>query len=316
MRNHTATHLLHRALRNVVGPEAHQAGSLVAPEYLRFDYPLDRPLSPEERRAIEDEVRRIVRDNRPVTTTVQPMAAAIASGADAFFDEKYGENVRTVRVEGYSLELCGGTHCSASGQIGNFVITADRSIGAGTRRIEAVTGDGADSLLRERAELLERIAQTVGATSVEAVPERIVALQDDLRETRRRLKAGGSGLPKPGDVAAKANEVAPGVKLVAYSGAFDSNEQWKGFVKEVHAALGSGVIAVAFDADAPQIFITVSQDLLGRGISAGELVKVAMKSMEGRGGGRPEMAQGMGTRREGVGPALASIADTLRGTGK
>jgi alanyl-tRNA synthetase len=316
MRNHTATHLLHRALRNVVGPEAHQAGSLVAPEYLRFDYPLDRPLSPEERRAIEDEVRRIVRDNRPVTTTVQPMAAAIAAGADAFFDEKYGENVRTVRVEGYSLELCGGTHCSASGQIGNFVITADRSIGAGTRRIEAVTGDGADSLLRERAELLERIAQTVGATSVEAVPERIVALQDDLRETRRRLKAGGSGLPKPGDVAAKANEVAPGVKLVAYSGAFDSNEQWKGFVKEVHAALGSGVIAVAFDADAPQIFITVSQDLLGRGISAGELVKVAMKSMEGRGGGRPEMAQGMGTRREGVGPALASIADTLRGTGK
>jgi alanyl-tRNA synthetase len=316
MRNHTATHLLHRALRNVVGPEAHQAGSLVAPEYLRFDYPLDRALTAQEKRAIEDEVRRIVRENRQVTTTVQPMADAIADGADAFFDEKYGEKVRTVRVEGYSLELCGGTHCSASGQIGSFVITADRSIGAGTRRIEAVTGDGADALLRERTDLLERIAETVGATSVDSAPERVAALQDELREVRRRLRAGGSGLPRPADVVARAEEVAPGVRLVAHSGAFDSSEQWKGFVKEVRAALGSGVIAVAFDADAPQIFVTVSPDLLERGISAGELVKVAMKPMEGRGGGRPEMAQGMGSRREGVLPALAAIADTLRIAGK
>jgi alanyl-tRNA synthetase len=316
MRNHTATHLLHRALRNVVGPDAHQAGSLVAPEYMRFDYPMDRALTVAEKRAIEDEVRRIVRENRPVTTKVQPMADAIAAGADAFFDEKYGEKVRTVRVEGYSLELCGGTHCSASGQIGGFVITGERSIGAGTRRIEAMTGDGADALLRERADLLDRIADAVGATSVDAVPDRVTALQEELREVRRRLKAGGSSLPKPADLAAHAEEVAPGVKLVAHSGAFDSPEQWKGFVKEIHAALGSGVIAVVFDADAPQIFITVSSDLLERGISAGELVKVAMKSMEGRGGGRPEMAQGMGTRREGVGPALAAIADTLRTAGK
>jgi alanyl-tRNA synthetase len=123
-------------------------------------------------------------------------------------------------------------------------------------------------------------------------------------------------MPKPADLAARAEEVAPGVKLVAYSGAFDSPEQWKGFVREIRAALGSGVIAVALDADAPQIFVTVSPDLLPRGISAGELVKVAMKSMEGRGGGRPEMAQGMGTRREGVASALLAIADTLRTVGK
>jgi alanyl-tRNA synthetase len=316
MRNHTATHLLHRALRNVVGPEAHQAGSLVAPDYLRFDYPIDRPLSAAEKRAIEDEVRRIVRENRPVTTKVQSMADAIAAGADAFFDEKYGERVRTVRVEGYSLELCGGTHCSASGQIGGFVITADRSIGAGTRRIEAMTGDGADALLRERTELLDRIAETVGATSVDAVPERVAALQEELREARRRLRAGGSGLPKAADLVARAEEVAPGVKLVAHSGSFESSEQWKGFVKEIRAAMGSGVIAVAFDSDAPQIFVTVSADLIERGISAGELVKVAMKPMEGRGGGRPEMAQGMGTRRDGVVAALTAIADTLGTAGK
>ena len=315
MRNHTATHLLHRALRNVVGPEAHQAGSLVAPDYLRFDYPLDRSLSADEKLAIEDEVRRIVRENRPVSTVVQPMADAIAAGADAFFDEKYGERVRTVRVEGYSLELCGGTHCSASGQIGGFVITADRSIGAGIRRVEAVTGDRADALLRARVALLERIADAVGATSIEAAPERVAALQDELRETRRRLRAGGGGLPKAPDLAAAAKEVAPGVKLVAHAQAFESSEQWKGFVKEIRAALGSGVIAVAFDAEAPQIFVTVSPDLVARGISAGELVKVAMTRLEGRGGGRPEMAQGMGSRRDGIASAMAAIADTLGGAG-
>ncbi len=316
MRNHTATHLLHRALRNVVGPEAHQAGSLVAPDYLRFDYPLDRGLTADEKRAIEDEVRRIVRENRPVTTKVQAMADAIAAGADAFFDEKYGEKVRTVRVEGYSLELCGGTHCSASGQIGSFIITADRSIGAGTRRIEAVTGDGADALLRERLALLERISDAVGATSVDAAADRVAALQEELRETRRRLRAGGNDLPKPGDLAARAEEIAPGIKLVAYSGSFESPEQWKGYIKEVRSALGSGVIAVAMDAEAPQIFVTVSPELVSRGISAGELVKIAMKPMEGRGGGRPEMAQGMGTRREGIGSAMAAITDTLRTAGK
>ena len=316
MRNHTATHLLHRALRNVVGPDAHQAGSLVAPDYLRFDYPLDRPLTAAEKTAIEDDVRRIVREDRPVTTVVQPMAAAIAAGADAFFDEKYGEKVRTVRVEGYSLELCGGTHCSASGQIGSFVITADRSIGAGTRRIEAVTGDGADALLRARTDLLERIADKIGATSVDAVPERVAALQDELREVRRRLKAGGGGLPKPAGLVAAAEEVAPGVRLVAHSAAFDSTEQWKAFAKEIRAVMSSGVIAVAFDSDAPQIFVTVSPDMVERGISAVELVKVAMNPMDGRGGGRPEMAQGMGTRRDGVVAALAAIADTLRTAGK
>jgi alanyl-tRNA synthetase len=117
-------------------------------------------------------------------------------------------------------------------------------------------------------------------------------------------------------VVAGAQEVAPGVKLVTHSAAFESSEQWKSFVKEVGAALGSGVVAVAFDADAPQIFITVSPDLVGRGIAAGELVKVAVKLMDGRGGGRPEMAQGMGARRDAVPAALSAIADTLRATAK
>ena len=153
MRNHTGTHLLHRALRNVVGERARQAGSLVTPDYLRFDFPFDRALTDDETRAIEDEVHRIIRDDRPVSIAFMSMPEAIEGGADAFFDEKYGETVRTIRVEGYSFELCGGTHCRATGQIGGFLITGERSIGCGMRRIEAVTGAAADALVRERFEV-------------------------------------------------------------------------------------------------------------------------------------------------------------------
>ncbi|HEY8169265.1 MAG TPA: alanine--tRNA ligase, partial [Candidatus Limnocylindrales bacterium] len=145
MRNHTATHLLHRALRNTVGEQARQAGSLVAPDGLRFDFPFDRGLTADELGIIEAEVRSIIRDDRSVTPAYGTMADAVAAGADAFFDEKYGETVRIVAVADYSRELCGGTHCRATGQIGGFTITGERSIGSGMRRIEALTGDGADA---------------------------------------------------------------------------------------------------------------------------------------------------------------------------
>ena len=203
MRNHTGTHLLHRALRNVVDKRARQAGSLVHPDYLRFDYPFDRALTDDEKRAIEDEVRAVIRDDRLVTVEYMPMEQAIEQGADAFFDEKYGEIVRTVRVQDYSFELCGGTHCRATGQIGGFVITGERSIGSGQRRIEAVTGAGADALVRERLDALERVAETVGASSVDRVDERVATLQDELRETqppasgRWRWRAAARGARRP-----------------------------------------------------------------------------------------------------------------------
>nr|MBA3850944.1 alanine--tRNA ligase [Chloroflexota bacterium] len=155
MRNHTGTHVLHRALRNTVGEAARQAGSLVTPDYLRFDYPADRPLSDDEKRTIEGEVRRVIRDDKHVEPRYMTMAEAVAAGADAFFDEKYGEQVRVVFVDGYSRELCGGTHCRATGQIGGFFITGERSIGSGMRRIEAVTGEAAERLVQERFGILE-----------------------------------------------------------------------------------------------------------------------------------------------------------------
>ena len=315
MRNHTGTHLLHRALRNVVGERARQAGSLVNPDYLRFDFPLDRALTDEEKVAIEREVRRVVRDDRPVTVEWMSMAEAQGAGADAFFDEKYGERVRTIRVEGFSHELCGGTHCRASGQIGSFVITGERSIGSGMRRIEAVTGAAADRLMEERFALIERAAAAVAARSPEAIEERISALQEELREAKRRLRAGAAagGRPKPGDLAARAEDLGAGVRFVGWSGDLESIDALKGFAKDVRGSLVSGVIAVGLDADEPQLFVTVSEDLVRRGFAAGVLVQGAVAAIEGRGGGRPEMAQGKGSRREGLGDAIAAVRTAVAG---
>jgi alanyl-tRNA synthetase len=297
----------------VVGDRAKQAGSQVTPDYLRFDFPFDRPLTDDEKRSIEDEVRRIVRDDRPVTVEQLPMADAIERGADAFFDEKYGETVRTIRVQDYSFELCGGTHCRASGQIGSFVITGERSIGSGMRRIEALTGAGADSHLRARLELLDRAAETVGATSIDAVSDRIAALQGELREARRKLKegAGSSGLPKPGDLRDKVQSF-DGISILTLAAPFESGELMKGYAKDLKSALGANVIALALDGDEPQLFVAADETAVAKGISAGELVKLAIGAIDGKGGGRPEMAQGRGTKREGVGAALEAIQAATR----
>ena len=312
MRNHTGTHLLHRALRNVVGERARQAGSLVTPDYLRFDFPLDRAVTNQELREIESEVRRIVREDRAVTWSYMSMPEAIDAGADAFFDEKYGEQVRTVRVEGYSHELCGGTHVRATGQIGGFLITGERSIGSGMRRIEALTGDGADAHVDERLRLLEITARVAGAQSVESVPDRVAALQEELREARRRLRAGAGSIPKPGQLADRVTEVGAGVTLLTFAAPFESADAMKAFAKDASAALHPSVTAVGLDADEPQIFVTVDAAGVKRGLSAGALVQGVVGRIQGKGGGRPEMAQGRGTRREGLPEALAAIESAVR----
>ncbi|MFL5768806.1 MAG: alanine--tRNA ligase [Chloroflexota bacterium] len=312
MRNHTGTHLLHRALRNVVGNSARQAGSLVTPDYLRFDFPFDRALTPDELKAIEAEVRGIVRDDRTVTPSFMSMREAVDAGADAFFDEKYGETVRAVRVDGYSHELCGGTHARATGQIGSFVITGERSIGSGMRRIEALTGAGADAWLDARVATLEAATDTAGAQSADVLPDRIRSLQDELRETKRRLKAGGGiGLPKPADLVSRAEEIAPGVRLIAFAGPYESIDAVKGAAKDLRGSFPSGVIALGLEADEPQIFVTVSDDLVAKGISAGDLVRDAVAAIDGKGGGRSEMAQGKGTRADGLDQAMEAIRTAL-----
>jgi alanyl-tRNA synthetase len=312
MRNHTGTHLLHRALRNTVGESARQAGSLVTPDYLRFDYPFDRPLGEEEKRDIEREVRRVVREDRPVSVEDMSMAEAVAAGADAFFDEKYGERVRTVRVEGYSHELCGGTHCSATGQIGGFLITGERSIGSGMRRIEALTGDAADRLVEERLELLDRATSAAGAQTPDALPDRVTQLQARVRDLEKRIRSGANagGPMRPADLVRSAESV-DGTRFLAYSASFESMEKLKAYARDVRGALGDGVIALALEADEPQLFVTVSDDLVARGVSAGQLVSAGAPVMEGKGGGRPEMAQAKGARRDRVPSALEAIREAL-----
>ena len=310
MRNHTATHLLHRALRNTVGEQARQAGSLVTPDYLRFDYPGDRPLTADERAEIEAEVRRVVRDDRQVEPKFMSMAEAAAAGADAFFDEKYGERVRVMFVDGYSRELCGGTHCQRTGQIGEFAITGERSIGSGMRRIEAVTGDAADALLDTDRRTLTQLVEQTGAQDVTALPARVAELQARIKELERRA-AGGGGRRRPSELARSA-QALDGTRYVGYAAEFDSMKDLQSFAKDVRAELGSGVIALALESDEPQLFVTVSDDLVARGISAANLVNAAVDEIGGRGGGRPEMAQGRGVRREGVPAALDKVADRLR----
>jgi alanyl-tRNA synthetase len=309
MRNHTATHLLHRALRNNVGERARQAGSLVSPDYLRFDFPFDRALTAEEKRAIESEVRRVVRENKIVTPRFMSMAEAVAEGADAFFDEKYGEKVRVVFVDGYSRELCGGTHCSATGQVGSFLIVGERSIGSGMRRIEALTGDAADDNVASRLALLDEVTEVAGARDAEALPERVRELQELNRELERRVRAGRSSL-QPTELARSA-EAVDGTRFVAYSAPFDSMKDLQSFARALRAEMGEGVIAIALEADEPQLFVTVSDDLVARGVSAGALVSHGAPVMDGRGGGRAEMAQARGTRRDRLPSALEAIREAL-----
>ena len=311
MRNHTATHLLHRALRNTVGEHARQAGSLVTPDGLRFDFPLDRALTSDEIAAIEAEVRGVVRDDRTVTPAYGTMAEAIAAGADAFFDEKYGETVRTIAVADYSRELCGGTHCRATGQIGGFEIVAERSIGSGMRRIEAVTGDGADAWVASRLALLDRAAKAVGATNLEALPERVVELTGRVRDLEKRLRAAAAGdTPRPGDLV-RAADTRAGAAYVHAALELPSMEALKAYAKDVRSALDSGVIALALLADEPQLFVTVSDDLVARGVAASSLIAAGAPAIDGKGGGRPGMAQARGSLRGGIPDAFTAIGDAL-----
>jgi alanyl-tRNA synthetase len=212
-------------------------------------------------------------------------------------------------VDGYSRELCGGTHCSATGQIGGFFITAERSIGSGMRRIEAVTGEAADAYARSRLDLLDRLAEQAGARDVEALADRITELQERNRELERRVRAGRSAL-QPTELV-RAAESVDGARFIAYSAPFDSMKELQSFARALRSELGDGVIALALEADEPQLFVTVSDDLVARGVSAGALVGLGAPVMEGRGGGRAEMAQARGTRRDRLPSALEAVREAL-----
>src|SRR5213596_2972760 len=214
MRNHTATHLLHATLRNILGEDVHQAGSLVHAPNLRFDFTYGRALTPQELQRVEDEVNHAILDNASVHARVMPLSDALASGAMALFGEKYDDEVRVIEA-GPSRELCGGTHCHCTGDIGPFLVTKEESIGAGVRRIEAVTGTGA---LREMRETRERLART--AATLRVPPARVPEAVAQLVESRERLDKERLALQRSGadsvasSLLAKAEQLGS-VKVVA-----------------------------------------------------------------------------------------------------
>jgi len=295
MKNHTATHLLHKALKEVLGGHANQAGSLVEAERLRFDFTHFSAVTPEELDEIERRVNEQIWLGTDVEISYHALAEAKAMGATALFGEKYGEIVRVVKVGDYSIELCGGTHVRNTAQIGLFKIVSEGGIGSGVRRIEAVTGqrayaymDGQIALLRQAAGMLK--------SGVQDVPKRIEGLQVQIRELTREVESlrAKLGRIEAGSLADQARDIG-GVKLVAARVSVGGMDALRGIADELKAKLGSGIIVLGAEQDGKVNFVTaVSQDLVGRGFHAGKLIKEVAAVCGGGGGGRPDMAQAGG----------------------
>ena len=307
-RNHTGTHLLHRALRDVLGEHAKQAGSWVGPDGLRFDFPATSPTPREALREVERIVNAQIRRDAPVTPEWMSMADAQAMGADMFFGEKYApESVRVVRVDGYSRELCGGTHVAATGQIGTFLITGESSIGAGMRRIDAVTGEVAADLVSTRLEALHSAAQLLGERE-ERVPQRVEALLARLREAERVAKGeGGSRAATRLDAAGALSQAqqAGATKVIIQSYPEADADALRGLADDVRGMTGRFVlVAAGAAADRPSLLVAASRDLAAEGFDAAAVVRRAAGLIGGGGGGRSELAQAGGRDVARLGEAL------------
>ncbi|MDK4703610.1 alanine--tRNA ligase [Rhizobium sp. CNPSo 4062] len=324
--NHSATHLLHEALREVLGTHVAQKGSLVAPERLRFDVSHPKPMSAEELKVVEEMANEIILQNSPVTTRLMSVDDAIAEGAMALFGEKYGDEVRVVSMgqgvrgaksgKPYSVELCGGTHVSATGQIGLVRILGESAVGAGVRRIEAVTGESALSYLAEQDERVKSLASTLKVQPADVV-SRVEALMDERRKLERELADAKRKLAMGGSQGGSADAVRDvnGVKFLGKPVSGVDPKDLKGLADEAKASLGSGVVAligVSDDGKASAV-VAVTEDLVGR-FSAVDLVRVASAALGGKGGGgRPDMAQAGGPDGAKADDAIEAIAAALAG---
>ena len=310
--NHTATHLLHAALRKVLGPHVAQKGSLVSPERLRFDFAHYSAVTPDELREIERLVNAEVRANAPAETRLMQYDAAVAAGAIALFGEKYDDEVRVLRVGDFSTELCGGTHASRAGDIGLFRIVSEGGIAAGVRRIEAVTGAGALEYVVQTDHMLRDIAGALKATrddveeKVRQIVERSRRLEKEVSQLKDKL-ASGQGR----DLAADAATIG-GAKLVATKVDGADAAALRNAVDQLKNKLGSAVVVLgSVDAAGKALLIAgVTADLVAR-VKAGELVNFVAQQVGGKGGGRADLAQAGGTQPENLDAALASVAPWL-----
>jgi alanyl-tRNA synthetase len=315
-RNHTATHLVHAALKEVVGTHVKQAGSVVAPNYLRFDFTHYQPLSEAEIKEIEDLVNRHVLENHPVNTNVMAIEEAMQTGAVALFGEKYGADVRVLSVgEGvFSKELCGGTHVRATGDIGAFKIISDEAIASGVRRIRAITGFDAFERFREDEKLIDRSLQVL-RTQRDNLPSAIERLQEELKRTKRendelkmKIATGAIGTASSnGDEAKDVN----GVKVLAKSVEGLDKGGMRHLSDTLLAKMKSGVVVLArTEEDKVSFIVRVSDDLTDR-VKAGKIVQEIAPIVGGRGGGKPDMAEGGGTDASKLGDALQASYEVV-----
>jgi alanyl-tRNA synthetase len=321
--NHSATHLLHAALRNVLGPHVTQKGSLVEADYFRFDFSHGQPMTADEIGRVEDEVNAVIRQNAEGVIKEMSPEKAIAAGALALFGEKYGDSVRVLSLgealgakgKPYSVELCGGTHVRRTGDIAVFAILSEGGVAAGVRRIEAATGAAALAHLKAHAALAKAVASNL-RTPINELPDRVAQLQDERRklerelaEAKKRLALAGGGHATP----AGPEQVA-GVSVLARVLEGVPAKELRGLVDEGKKSIGSGVIAyVGVEDGKAALAVGVTEDLKAK-VSAVDLVKAGVAAVGGQGGGgRPDMAQGGGPDGANAPKALDAIRAALEG---
>jgi len=311
-RNHTATHLLHAALRKILGEHALQKGSVVDPDRLRFDFSHFQALTPDELRAIEDEVNSMILADLPVSTLEADIDEARKMGAMALFGEKYGEVVRVVKISEASTELCGGTHLRHTSQVGLFKLISESSVGAGLRRVEAVTGSAAVRYVHDLEDQIRAVANALGCSTAEAVAaaQKTAQAAREAQKEIDRLKSKGAA-EAAGDLAEKVQEVN-GIKCVIASVPTVDVPTLQKLVDTVAEKLKSGVVVLAGVSDGRVLFVgKVTPDLVPRGFHAGNMLRDVARVAGGGGGGKPEFAQAGGKDPSKVDEALARARELI-----
>ena len=316
MRNHTGTHLLHAALRNVLGKHVQQKGSLVAPDRLRFDFAHDERINESELREIEVEINQQILANHPIIIAEKSLEQATAEGATALFGEKYGDVVRTVVIgdkSPYSYELCGGTHVNDTAEIGMFVFTGEGSISAGTRRVEALTGSEAIAYIQHQFDTLQQITDQLGTTADAAV-ERVVGLQDEISASRKSVSQLQQKLAKYtfADLLEETEQINGASVLITEIPTVPAEtmrEMADWFRNQVKQ---SGILVLGtITNDRPQLLVAVTDDLVQTGVKAGDLIRPIAQVVGGGGGGRPNMAQAGGSDASKLPDALTKARDLI-----
>jgi alanyl-tRNA synthetase len=312
-KNHTATHLLHAALRQVLGDHVKQAGSLVAPDRLRFDFTHWSPLTQRELDRIEELVNEQVWENRTLDIQTMDLDQALGLGAMALFGEKYGERVRVVRVPEFSIELCGGTHVRGTGEIGLFKILSQGGVASGVRRIEAVTGPGAFHHVKHEETILAQAAERIRARPLE-LSEKLDKLAGAARELEKEVQRlqGRLAAGSLEQILGQAHLVE-GVRVVASQVDLRDPRAIRDMGDRLRDQLGSGVVVLAAQLGERVAWVTmVTKDLTGR-LHAGNLARDLARLTGGKGGGRPDVAEAGGKDASKIAEALAAVPDLVRG---